>query len=740
MRRFRVALAGALIATLALSAPASAVAPRSYDPDLASDGATAPDQQVDKDYALVQLDGEPLATYEKTRPAPGRKIDFAGSTVKSYRAHLSALRNEFKQWLRKVAPKAQVVAEYDLSLNAVAVKLNGTDIAVLRGSPLVLRAQYEGIYRPLEVEDPDLALISAFAGWAAAGRTSADAGAGVKVAIIDSGIDHSHPCFSDDGYPAQTRLGDSRFTNNKVIVAKVFNNKARSRGYTAEAIDSHGTHVAGTVACNFGTPASVDGVDIPFDISGVAPRALLGNYNVFPGLLGEGRSEDILNALEAAYLDGMDIANMSLGGPSFGIQDLLTIAVDNLDRAGMVVAVAAGNSGPGNFTVESPGNAPRALTAGASVVPHVVTSILETARGDVPLDTSEFGSVTSDLTAELAEIQSGAVNAATGLRTGCDPAPAGSLTGKIALISRGVCTFSTKLRNAQAAGAVAAVVVNNQATGLVMGVDGTPDQPTIPAYSTALAYAPVLRDARDTTVTLTAPTYVNPYDVADRMADFSSQGPTDVDFRVKPDVVAPGENVLSAIPRSYCGGDPCFAFFGGTSMATPHLAGAAAILRQQHPTWPAWAIRSAIVNTADVGVVSKWNAPATLDTDVNSTGAGRLNLESAAEAVALLDPVSISFGSVPAGSGQTRTFTATILNGGSSGATFTLAIAGYGPSSGVTFSVDTPSVTLAAGESATFVVTATFAKGASFGSKQAWLAVSEGGSMVAHAAVYALVK
>lgn len=740
MRRFRVALAGALIATLALSAPAGAVAPRVNDPDLATDGATSPRQTVDKDYALVQLDGEPLATYEKTRPGPGRKIDFAGSTVKSYKAHLSALRNEFKQWLRKAAPKAQVVGEYDLSLNALSIKLNGTDIAVLRGSPLVIRAQYQGIYRPLDVQDPDLALISALEGWAAAGRTSADAGAGVKVAIIDSGIDHTHPCFADAGYPSQTRLGDTRLTNNKVIVARVFNNKARSRGYTAEAIDSHGTHVAGTVACNFGTPASVDGVDIPFDISGVAPRALLGNYNVFPGTSGSARSEDILNALEAAYADGMDVANMSLGGPSFGIQDLLTIAVDNLDRAGMVVAVAAGNSGPGNFTVESPGNAPRALTAGASVVPHVVTSILDTGFGDVPLDTSEFGSVTSAITAELAEIESGIKNPATQLNTGCDPAPAGSLTGKIALISRGTCTFSTKVRNARDAGAVAVIVVNNQAGGLVMGYDGTPDQPALPAYSTALEHASTLRDARGTTVTLTAPTYLYPYDVADRMADFSSQGPTDVDFRVKPDVVAPGENVLSAIPVSYCNGDPCFAFFGGTSMATPHLAGAAAILRQQHPDWPAWAIRSAIVNTADVGVLTKWNAPATLDLDVNSTGAGRLNLEAAAGAVALLDPVSVSFGSVPAGSGQTRTFTVTLLNGGTSSATFALGIAGYGPASGVTFSVDTPSLTLAAGESGTFVVTAAFAKGASAGSKQAWLTVSTGGSMVAHAAVYAFVK
>src|SRR5262249_16888742 len=148
----------------------------------------------------------------------------------------------------------------------------------------------------------------------------------------------------------------------KVIVAKVFNNKTPSRHYTAEAQQAHGTHVSGTVACNYGTPANVDGVAITHPISGVAPRALLGNYNVFPSDVDNARSEAILNALDAAYADGFDVANMSLGGTHgksgvSGYKDLLTIAVDNLDRANMVVAVAAGNSGPGHYTIESPGSA-----------------------------------------------------------------------------------------------------------------------------------------------------------------------------------------------------------------------------------------------------------------------------------------------------------------------------------------------------------------------------------------------
>ena len=299
----------------------------------------------DRDYALVQLNGEPLATYVKTKPPAGKKIDFDKSSTKAYRAQLSALRNDYKAWLRANVPQASVSGEFDISLNAVSVKLGGATLAQVAASPMVKSAQYQGLYYP-NAADPDLAIIRATDAWALRGG-AANAGNGVKVAIVDSGIDVGHPCFSDAGYPAATQVGNPNFTNNKVIAAKVFNNKTPSRRYTPEAIDSHGTHVAGTVACNFETPTVVDGVTLPYKMSGVAPRALLGNYNVFPGTVGNARSEDILNALEAAYADGFDVANMSLGGGASGIQDLLTVAVDNLDRANMVVTISNGNEGPG---------------------------------------------------------------------------------------------------------------------------------------------------------------------------------------------------------------------------------------------------------------------------------------------------------------------------------------------------------------------------------------------------------
>jgi minor extracellular serine protease Vpr len=482
----------------------------------------------DNSSALVQLNAEPLATYASTKPAPGKKVDFNSNTVKAYRAQLAALRNDYKAWLRANVPQAKVTGEFDIALNAVAVQLNGATLAQVSARSMVKNAQYQGLYYP-NATDPDVALISAPQAWAQGGG-AAHAGEGVKIAIVDTGIDITHPCFSDAGYPAQQQLGNHSLTNNKVIVAKVFSNRTPQQGYTAAPIQEHGTHVAGTAACNFDTPAPVDGVTT-YNMSGVAPRALLGNYNIFPGQLGNARSEDIVNALEAAYQDDFDVANMSLGGGSHGFQDLLTVAVDNLDQANMVVAVAAGNSGPGAFTIESPGSAARALTAGASTVGHYIGAPVTVGGNTYGAGIGDFATVSTDLTAPLGVVASAPT--VGGLSTACTPLPANSLTGQIALVSRGTCSFSAKIRNAQTAGAVATLVANNVfGDPVAMGQDGTPNQPTIPAYMVSQVDGQALKLLNGQAPTIGAALAYFQTPNSDIMAGFSSQGPTDVDFRV----------------------------------------------------------------------------------------------------------------------------------------------------------------------------------------------------------------
>ena len=225
---------------------------------------------------------------------------------------------------------------------------------------------------------------------------------------------------------------------------------------------------------------------------------------------------------------------------------------------------------------------------------------------------------------------------------------------------------------------------------------------------------------------------------ADIMAGFSSQGPTDVDFRVKPDVVAPGVNVLSSLPAAFCDAPPCFGFKQGTSMATPHLAGSAAVVRQQHPTWSAAEVRSAIVNTADRNVLRSFSTGALQD-NVNINGSGRENLLAAVNAKVALDPVSLSFGAVPSGSGQTRQLAVTLTNVSGGPQTYSLSVSGQ-PGNGVVYSVSPPAVTIAAGAKSSVNVTMSASRGAPTGAKQAYLEITTGGGNVAHAALFTWVK
>ena len=675
---------------------------------------------IDTGSAIVQLKGDPLSTYVKTKPAPGKKIDFNSNTVKSYRAQLNALRNDFKQWLRQNASAANVTGEFDISLNAVAVKLNGTPLTTIRSAPMVQNAQYEALYTP-QVIDPDLTLINAFTAWAGLTPTpgGAHAGEGVKVAIIDTGIDTRHPCFGSGPLNGGT--------NAKVIFAGVFNMRAKVAGFTAADLQGHGTHVAGTVACQYGltnASTSVGGVTVGYGVNGVAPAARLGNFNVFPDGVAGARSEDILNALDSAFEQGFDIANMSLGGGSSGIQDLLMDAVDDLDQAGFISAIAAGNSGPGFNTVESPGAAARGLTAGAVTVGHFIgVSVTDN------FHPTSFAAAAGDF-APSAPVTAPLMSLGSNLA--CSALTAGSLTSKIALISRGVCTFSTKIRNAQAAGAVGAVIRNNQnGPPISMAQDGTASQPTIPGVMISRADGLTLNTGHDTHSTTIAATrtYLQNAAQNDFLAAFSSRGPTDVDFRVKPDVTSPGVNVLSSQPNFVCATPPCWAFFQGTSMATPHLAGAAAVVLGQHPGWASWEVRSAIVNTADQGTVQ--NALVGFPPlGVNDIGSGRLNLDSAVDAAVALDPVSVSFGAVPSGSGQSdsRSVNLSTLSGSGPYTVEVTNQTGVGVSFGASISGNTITVTMSA------------LKGIPAGSRQGTLRVKKNGTEIAHAAVFAFIK
>ena len=714
---------------------------------------------ADHSSAIVQLKGAPLSTNPATKPAHGRKIDFNSNTVRSYRAQLNAGRNEFRRWLRTNAPRARVTSEYDISLNAAAVQLNGTPLQTIAAAPMVERVQYNALYQPNLSES--YKIINAMNAWTAAGGR-ANAGAGIKIADIDTGIDETHPFFDPTGfsYPpgfpkcdaldsnSHREDEDCRYVSPKVIVAKVFYNKAQQQGLDAQAIQDHGTHTAGIAAGVTGKTAVVNDVSID-DMSGIAPGAWLGNYNVFPGNVDNARSEDILNAVEEAVADGMDVLNLSLGGSYHGNNDLLAIGLDNAVDAGVVVAVAAGNSGPGQGTLESPGRARKIITVAASTNKHFVGQPFTYPAGDgttigaavgdfPPLPTSSFGLFfNSDL-------------------TGCTSVDPGA-AGKVVVVNRGGCTFSAKVRNAIAAGAIGVVVINNVAGDPVaMAKDGLGGD-DLPAVMIGKNEGEALRAANppDASAVATFEEFITPNQ--DILAGFSSQGPTAVDFAIKPDVTSVGVNVLSSITcvgtgfpctTTGDGTDAPWAFFSGTSMSTPHIAGSAAVLLQLNPSWSPAQVKSALVNHADL--VVKDAVTGLHDVGPTAQGAGRENLSVAAEATTWMDPVSASFGRVAVG--HPTSVSITLFNPTGTDETFSVSVTKFTPSTfggtvpliynAGTLSAGDPaitvptSVTVPANGSTTLTVTVNAGLGTT---AQGWINLDGPGSNDLHFAYYAVV-
>ena len=282
-------------------------------------------------------------------PSPGQKLDLSSAAAQAYSSYLANGRGLAKGWLNNNAREVQVVSEYSVVFNGLGVKLNGhsmNDLQRVSGAAAVA-----SVYTYHIDDDVSNNLINAPAVWSALGGQS-NAGAGMKIGIIDTGIDQTHPFLTDNSLavPAGFPKCDARdssvgqadtsclFTSNKVIVAKVFQIQARTN-FDAHAAQAHGSHVSGIAAGVANTCAPFVGCQM----SGVAPKAYLGNYNVFPGDILSSTSLDISKAVEEAVSDGMDVLNLSLGGRSRGPEDrdLLALGLDNAVSAG-VVARAAG--------------------------------------------------------------------------------------------------------------------------------------------------------------------------------------------------------------------------------------------------------------------------------------------------------------------------------------------------------------------------------------------------------------
>jgi minor extracellular serine protease Vpr len=342
----------------------------------------------------------------------------------------------------------------------------------------------------------------------------------------------------------------------------------------------------------------------------------------------------------------------------------------------VVVAVAAGNSGPGQRTLESPGRARKIITVGGSTNQHFVGQPFTYPAGGgttVGAAVGDFDPLPA-MSFDLFDTQS----------NGCTSVDSGA-SGKLAIIDRGVCTFSQKVANAKAAGAIAVLIINNVAGDPIAMARTAGFDDDIPAVMIGKNEGAALRAANppDASAVATFQEFITPAN-KDIAYGNSSQGPTLVDFAVKPDIASVAVNVLSSITcvgtdfpctTTGDGTDAPWAFFTGTSMATPHIAGSAAVLLQLNQDWSPAQIKSALVNRADL--VVKDAVTGTHDVGPTLQGGGRENLSVSADATTWMDPVSASFGRVTVG--HPTSVTITLFNPTGTDETFSVSVTKFTP-------------------------------------------------------------
>ncbi|MDR6227319.1 S8 family serine peptidase [Desmospora profundinema] len=643
------------------------------------DGVNEKAQSSGEEYYFVQLEDESVASYEgdvkgfsATKVEENEQLDVAAPEVKKYQKHLKDKRSEYKSWLKKEGgSKVEVVEEYDLTLNGVAVKADGVNPKELEQGPGVEKVVKSLEYSPAMNTSHDIIQNQPL--W-----NSGFQGEGVKVGVIDSGIEQTHPFFQDSSLPMPEGFpkGDERFTTNKVIAAKVY---WPEPGVTPEAVGDHGTHVAGTIAGvrDYKDPSGA----AKTPLSGVAPRAYLGNYNVFPCESCRAQSIYIAAAVEDAVRDGMDVINMSLGGTAQPGFDLLAEIVNAATDAGVTVVISAGNSGPGPMTIGSPGTADKVITVAAVTNSHFIgLPINFTLDGE----SKTVGAATADpggLITEGLEAPLHVVTEGDGL--GCEGISE-DLTGKVAVLKRGACTFTEKAMAAQNANAVGMVLVNN-APGDPSGMF-IEEEATIPSVMVSQEDGKAIEAANEASVKM-EPGEIGEFNTGNEglVALFSSRGPT-VNYTLKPDVAAVGANVYSATT----GGG--LTSKNGTSMSAPHVAGAAALMTQARPDWTPQDIKAALIGT---GVDTKDHAVPL------AVGGGIIQVDDALNTPALANPASLSFGKVPnKGKDSKKTFKVTVTNTSKKAQVYRINVDDVKQ-----VNVDKTQVRVAKGKSATFKVT-----------------------------------
>lgn len=715
---------------------------------------TAADADVVR--VVIQLDEPSLAKYRDTLPglkgvldartAKGH-LDTKASASRAYLAHLAQKQREFEGKLKGKLPNAAVQWRYDTAFNGMTVEVRRDQIPAIRSLPGVVSVSETVKLEPELDESRNLLGLQTF--WNALQSSPLGAGAGLRLALIDSGVNAQHPFFNDSGFAApagypkservsggvRTAMPLATYTNNKVIVANVYPYPGNTTATPWGSLSLHATHVAGIMAGRNGTYNYTSGpATFALQFSGMAPGAYLMSYRL------DGDTAEFLAAVDDVVADQADALNISLGHSRWlttdAANDPIREALDAAVDAGTIVAASSGNAGA-NGDTSITGNfkaSPKVITVANSTHARVFSHpVSVTGPGAVPASLRGRPGVPAAAPAPpIASTVSGEYAVAPGGTGGqaglaCAPLDPAVFGGKIAVVGRGTCTFDVKKQNAMAGGAIAMITHNNGPDAPIAMSAFT--LPAIPSVMVTLADGKALVSwaaaNASPTVEIAAPLARVTSGWPDVISASSSRGPA-LTMAIKPDIAAPGSNILSSVVNDTTGAvNPAGLFeqLSGTSMSTPHITALAGLMHLKHQTWSPAQVKSALMNTAstNMSLDLEGNIPAL----AKHRGAGRVNAARLANVQLTFDPPSLSFGLVHSSETKHMTITATDMrdSGGATG--FSLNVRQVVGNAAVNVT-PSPTFTTSAGDSTTFNVDLA-TSGAPAGDYEGFLEITGGG-------------
>lgn len=562
-------------------------------------------------------------------------------------AAIASSQDEFAETAEELDVDVEVRQTFSTLWNGVAIDASDEDAAVLSTAESVV-----AIYPVLEVQAPTSPPPSVPDMVNALGMTGADiaqselglTGEGIRVGVIDTGVDYDHPDLGGSGVDDPANFPNDRVVAGYDFVGDDYNADDSAADWQPvphpdadpDDCQGHGTHVAGIVGAS-GDPAEGG-------VRGVAPDAQIGAYRVF-GCTGSTTADIMLAAMEQALADGMDVVNQSIGSAfSSWPQYPTAVGSDNLVDAGVVMVASIGNEGDlGLYASGAPGVGEKVIGVASydnTMMTGAAISVDDQLMVYMPASASPEPPTSGSLPVSVAG------EPGTDEGRSCDGIEA-DMAGTVALIQRGACpegvfgsSFYEKALNAQEAGAAAAIIYNNVPGLLNPTVEGEVEI-TIPVIFIDLEdglaiYESAIDDGAE--MVWTDETAQAPNPTGGLVSAFSSFGLA-ADLSLKPDLGAPGGSIWSTLPME----QGSYGSNSGTSMASPHVAGAAALFLQQHGDAEPADVRDALLNSADPSLWSLNDTIGLLE-PVNHQGAGLLDIDDAILATTVVSPSKLSLG------------------------------------------------------------------------------------------------